>query len=59
MTNKLSFEEWQIKVNSYVIRGCGMEIDDLPDYDYWNAWDAGDSPHKCAQDVIANAKECY
>ena len=52
---KMTFEDWQREVNNALMRMCGMAIDDLPDYDYWCAWEAGDEPEETAKQVIENA----
>lgn len=54
---KLSFEDWQKQVNIRVIKIIGLTIDDLPDFDYWSAWDAGISPSETARDVIQAARD--
>lgn len=54
---KETFEVWQAKVNSFLIRRCGFGIEDLPDFDYWSAWGANISPSETAKDVIQAAKD--
>jgi len=55
--NRISFEEWKKKVDESLLKKCNMACDDLPDWDYWNAWDAGVTPSEAAKQVIKNAKE--
>lgn len=55
MAKKLTFEEWQARVNKVLINRVDLGIDDLPDYDYWTAWNCGESPLECARDVLENA----
>lgn len=56
MANKMSFEQWRAKVNMYVEMYIGLGCDDLPDWDYWYAWNDGMSPSKAASEVVRNAK---
>ena len=50
------FDEWQRIVELYLVEKCGMGIEDLPDYDYWEAWDNGENPKNVAEQVIENAR---
>lgn len=52
-----TFEVWQAKVNAFLIRKCGFGIDDLPDWDYYNAWNDGMPPSQAAYQVIQNARD--
>jgi hypothetical protein len=56
---KMTFEQWQAKVNQAIINQVDLEIDDLPDYDYWNAWNDGETPAYTAKMVIANAYNAF
>lgn len=51
------FETWQNKVNTFLIKKWGFGIDDLPDWDYYNAWNDGIPPSQAAYMVIQNAKD--
>lgn len=43
------------KVNARLIQICGMDSRDLPDYDYWNAYENLLSPGITAREAIRNA----
>ena len=54
---KPDFKEWMKKVNSIIMQKCyELSSEDLPDYCYYDAWKAGDTPAECAADAIENAK---
>lgn len=55
MTQEIAFEAWMQKVNRIVIQTCGLGVEDIPDYDYWNNWDAGVSPEETAQEALEAA----
>ena len=50
------YEEWKVRVNVALIKLCEMGADDLPDYDYRDAFDMGVSPSECARLVVQNAR---
>jgi len=54
---KQSFDSWKAKVNLHIVLQCGMEADDLPDYDYYSDYEMGASPKDVAHDAIAAARE--
>lgn len=51
------YDAWKKRVNDHVLTAVGMECDDLPDYDYRRAFDAGESPKTTAKRAIRAAKE--
>jgi len=53
-----AFRAWMKKVDAYVqgITG-GLSADDLPDYCYRDAHDAGQSPIKAARAAVRGARE--
>lgn len=51
------FETWMKKVNAFIERKTGFGIDDLPDWDYWNAWNDGMPPSQAAYQVIQAARD--
>lgn len=55
--SRQSYEQWKTAVNHAVIRLTGMDCDDLPDYNYRDAYDAGDTPHQTAGQVVKRARE--
>ena len=57
MATNGTFETWQAQVNAILIRKCGMGIEDLPDYGYWDCWHAGSTPTETAADALEYAKE--
>lgn len=55
--HSLNWEQWKGAVNAAVVRKTGMHADDLPDWNYRDAFEKGMSPHKAAAAVIRNAKD--
>ena len=53
---RTTYAEWFARVNTLLIKDCGWGINDLPDYCYKEAYDAGDTPSECMRDVIKNAE---
>lgn len=53
--NKMSFEDWKLKVDDIVFSKLNLNCSDLPDEDYWMSWDKDFSPEKMANIVISNA----
>lgn len=47
-----TFERWKAAVNRRLVSVCGMGILDLPDQDYWSAWDAGENPAEFADEML-------
>lgn len=43
------------QVNAELVSMCGMGSEDLPDWNYWDAWDDGESPKYAALEVLDNA----
>lgn len=54
---RLTWEEWKIEVNTFVIRKTGIHADDLPDWRYREAYDNGMKPNVAANRAIAAAKK--
>lgn len=54
-TNKMSFEDWKLKVENIVFSHLNLNCNDLPDEDYWISWDKAFSPEEMANIVISNA----
>lgn len=44
------------KINRELIVLCGMRVDDLPDYDYWKAFQSKRDPAKVAKAVLRAAR---
>lgn len=55
--HSLTWEQWKGAVNAAVIRKVGVPADDLPDWDYRDAFESGMAPSKAAAAIIRNAKE--
>lgn len=49
------FDEWRKQVDRIIRHRIGLTADDLPDYDYWQAWYAHMSAARCAREAIKNA----
>jgi hypothetical protein len=50
-----TFAEWMKLVDLEVGRKCGLGYEDLPDYCYADAYEAGLSPARCAARAIRAA----
>jgi hypothetical protein len=46
---KRSFPEWMEAVDNTMVDEAGVDSRDLPDWDYMDSWDSGDSPKKAAK----------
>lgn len=55
---KMTFEEWMKKVDHLVMAKTGLSYHDLPDLNYHDLYDAGETPWKAAQKALAEFKEC-
>lgn len=51
---KLSFGQWMQKVNSALVKKCGMDSRDLQDFAYRDAYDNGESPSLVVKQVLAS-----
>jgi len=52
----MSFDFWRKKVDSFLLEISGMDSDCLPDYDYYSAYLAGDTPLRAALDALEAAE---
>ena len=50
--NTMTYEAWKMKVDKHLVKICGLEGDDLPDWGYWTAWDDGEHPYDVACEVL-------
>ena len=50
------FEVWKARVDIQLMKLVGTTSNGLPDYDYIEAYLAGDTPHEAALEVIENCK---
>jgi len=50
----MTFEDWLIAVDIAFQRITGLDRDSWPDQDYWNMWDAGDTPREAVIAAIEN-----
>lgn len=57
MTAKLTFEEWMAEVNRLMVGKCGMGSEDLPDWNYRDAYNDGLTPNQAANQAINAAHE--
>lgn len=51
----MTFEQWLAAVDREVIAICGISVHELPDWDFWNAWNDGVPPEEAAEEVLINA----
>lgn len=54
--NAGTFAEWLAKVDKHVVDRLGICLDDLPDWNYRDAYDEGMTPARAASRTINNAK---
>jgi hypothetical protein len=47
-----NFDTWLTIVNLHVERMCGLGVNDIPDYSYWDNFDAGVSPEDTAYEAL-------
>jgi len=52
-----TFEQYMALVNLHMRLKCGMQSDDLPDYDYASAYADGVAPNRVAARAISAAGE--
>ena len=50
-----NFETWMAEVDRRLVLACGMGVDDLPDYNYRDAFDEGISPKEIANEALDEA----
>lgn len=55
---KQTFLDWKRQVESKLIGICGMESDDIPDYDYYTDYHNDRTPMESAWLAFKNAKVC-
>jgi len=49
---KQTFDEWKTMVDSLIAAKVGLTSDDLPDWDYYSAWQDGVRPSVAAARAI-------
>lgn len=52
-----TFEEWKRRVNAYLYAACGLEADDLPDWNYADAYDHNMKPSDAARYALKSARQ--
>lgn len=52
-----SFDAWMAKVNALIVKKTGFNADDLPDYNYLDAFEDGHSAGSTASSAIRAARE--
>lgn len=48
----MTFQEWLKEVDRVLIRNSGLSRNDLPDWDYWEAYECEISPEQTAFDLL-------
>ncbi len=56
---KKNFEVWLEKVDTNLVKRCGLGRDGLPDIDYWNYFVSGMSPSECAKQTLREVKDYF
>jgi Family of unknown function (DUF5419) len=54
---KAGFDAWMKKVDAALVKKCGLDNRDLPDWNYLDAFEDGYSPSKAASAAFQAAKE--
>lgn len=49
------FEKFMREVDDACYEKCGMSVHDLPDFDYWSAFEDGKSPKATAAKAVRSA----
>ena len=52
-----TFEDWMAAVNTHIQRRTGLDRDDLPDWNYRDAYDDDMSPSEAAREAVRNASD--
>lgn len=55
MVVEYTYYQWIGKVNRMVVRISGLSVDDLPDWNSWDAWSRGETPYEGATEALENA----
>lgn len=55
----LSFDQWKKKVDDRMEQLCGFTSDDLPDWDYYSAWQDGLGWGTAAKQALTEIRECW
>ena len=50
----MTFESWMDRVNSKMIVTTGFDCDSWPDQNYYDMWEAGDTPGEAVYAAIEN-----
>jgi len=50
-----NFDTWLAIVNLHVENMCGLGVNDIPDYNYWDNFDAGVGPEDTAYEALEAA----
>ena len=55
--DQAEFEAWMAKVDAVLVKKCGLDSSDLPDWMYRDAFEDGASPASAAKEALKAAKE--
>ena len=48
----MSFQRWMLEVDDHCLREFSMSVYDLPDMDFWSAYDSGQTPEEFIAETI-------
>ena len=54
----ITFTDWKNEVDKIVLKNIGLHCKDIPDFDYWKAWDENKCTKYIADKVINNYEKC-
>ena len=54
---KLTFEAWKAQVDAEVEKLVHLSCDDIPDWDYYMAWQSSYTPKQAAREAVKAAKD--
>jgi len=54
----LDFDSWKLNIDKEIFLQTGYHCNDLPDYDYWNAWNTKFIPQTKVINEVINKFRC-
>jgi hypothetical protein len=50
----MTFRDYKAEVSTHIAGAVGVGLDDLTDYNIWDAWDSGTPPAEAAREAFEN-----
>lgn len=51
----ITFESWMNRVDQYLVNELGLDSQDLPDINYMDLYESGESPREAASEALEYA----